>query len=85
LRLGLQSVPGKNNGGAVAANIALCMELITFGSFGTPSALLFLQATGFFGAWGRTANDIGPGPLELSRGEGAAALDDARHDAGIGA
>jgi hypothetical protein len=35
-------VPAEDNGGAVAADIALCMELITFGGFGTPCGLLLL-------------------------------------------
>ena len=71
-----QSVPSKNNGGAVAADIALCMELITFGGFGTPSALLLLQGAGFFGGRGRTANDIGPARLEPGRHAGVHTFDD---------
>jgi hypothetical protein len=39
-----KDVPAENNGGAVATDIALCMELITFGGFGTPSRWVLLPA-----------------------------------------
>ena len=56
----MQSVPAENNGGALAADIALCMELITFGGFGTPSGLLLFWHPGFFGVRGRSADYVRP-------------------------
>ena len=56
----VQSVPAENNGGADTTDIALCMELITFSGFGTPSGPVFFRPTRFFGVRSRYANDIGP-------------------------
>ena len=57
----VQSVPAENNGGADTTDIALCMELITFGGFGTPPGRTFFRCSRFFGVESTTANDIGPG------------------------
>ena len=59
----VQSVPAENNGGADTTDIALCMELITFGGFGTPPGRVFFGGSRFFGVMSTTANDIGPGRI----------------------
>lgn len=67
----MRCVSAENNGGLHAADIALFMELITFGGFGTPPGLLLLSRPGLFGDKGRMRDDIGPVPdipLVMSRG-----------------
>jgi hypothetical protein len=55
----LQRPPKQNNGDADATDIALCMELITFGGFGTPLALLLLDGPGFFPGRSWICGDFG--------------------------